>query len=228
MFITYFIGIFAKLSVKDGIAFARITQIFKTEYSQVNQKLIMTLYPKLIEEALATVIYPGTKKNLIESEMLADTPSINGMKVKVVLLFPRDTDPFLKSTVKAAEAAIHYHISKEVEVEIVTEFKSAPRPEVGKLLPQVKNVIAVSSGKGGVGKSTVSANLAIALAKLGYKVGLLDTDIFGPSMPKMFGVEEERPYSVHKDLRKSYHGYFVAWWHGLLGLEATHRRCRLG
>ena len=66
----------------------------------------MTLYPKLIEEALATVIYPGTKKNLIESEMLADTPSINGMKVKVVLLFPRDTDPFLKSTVKAAEAAI--------------------------------------------------------------------------------------------------------------------------
>ena len=105
----------------------------------------MTLYPKLIEEALATVIYPGTKKNLIESEMLADTPSINGMKVKVVLLFPRDTDPFLKSTVKAAEAAIHYHISKEVEVEIVTEFKSAPRPEVGKMLPQVKNVIAVSS-----------------------------------------------------------------------------------
>ena len=161
----------------------------------------MTLYPKLIEEALATVIYPGTKKNLIESEMLADTPSINGMKVKVVLLFPRDTDPFLKSTVKAAEAAIHYHISPDVEVEIVTEYKSAPRPEVGKLLPQVKNVIAVSSGKGGVGKSTVSANLAIALAKLGYKVGLLDTDIFGPSMPKMFGVEEERPYSVHKDGR---------------------------
>lgn len=86
-------------------------------------------------------------------------------------------------------------------MEIVTEFKSAPRPEVGKMLPQVKNVIAVSSGKGGVGKSTVSANLAIALAKLGYKVGLLDTDIFGPSMPKMFGVEEERPYSVHKDGR---------------------------
>lgn len=162
----------------------------------------MTLYPKLITDALATVMYPGTKKNLIESDMLADQPSIDGMKVKVVLTFPRDPDPFLKSTVKAAEAAIHYHVGKDVEVEIVTEFKSKPRPEVDKLLPEVRNIIAVSSGKGGVGKSTVSANLAVALAKLGYKVGLLDTDIFGPSMPKMFGVEDERPYAVEKNGRQ--------------------------
>ena len=168
----------------------------------------MTLYPQLIIDALATVTYAGTKKNLVESKMVADTPAVSApqnpgdpWKVKVVLEFPRDTDPFLRSTVKAAEAAIKYHCGQDVEVTIETEFKTAPRPEVGQMLPGVKNIIAVSSGKGGVGKSTVSANLAIALARLGYKVGLLDTDIFGPSMPKMFNVEDERPYAIKKDGR---------------------------
>ncbi len=168
----------------------------------------MTLYPQMIIEALQTVTYAGTKKNVVESGMVADQPVVAAPEkegepwhVSVVLEFPRDTDPFLKSTVKAAEAAIKYHCGKEVVVDIQTEFKSKPRPEVGKLLPQVKNVVAVSSGKGGVGKSTVSANLAIALARLGYKVGLLDADIFGPSMPKMFKVEDARPYAVNVDGR---------------------------
>ena len=161
----------------------------------------MTLYPHLIVDALRTVVYAGTKKNLIDSNMLADTPAINGNRVKIVLVFPKNTDPFLKSTVKAAEAAIHYHVGKDVEVEIVSEFKSQPRPQPETYLKGVKNVIAVSSGKGGVGKSTVSANLAVALAKLGYQVGLLDCDIFGPSVPKMFNVENEKIYAVHVEGR---------------------------
>ena len=161
----------------------------------------MTLYPKLIMDALATVTYAGTKKNLVESQMVADTPAINGQRVKVVLEFPRDTDPFLKSTVKAAEAAIKYHCGKDIEVEIKTEFKSKPRPKDEDLLPGVKHIVAVSSGKGGVGKSTVAVNLAIALARLGYRVGLLDTDIFGPSIPKMLGVEDAKVYAVNKDGR---------------------------
>lgn len=179
----------------------------------------MTLYPKIIVDALSTVIYAGTKRNLVESEMLADQPVVKkqsdgaGWDVEVVLKFPKETDPFLKSTVKAAEAAIRYHINHNVSdngnvnedllnIQIKTEFKSAPRPEDDKLLPDVKNIIAVSSGKGGVGKSTVSANLAISLARLGYSVGLLDTDIFGPSVPKMFQLEDARPYAIEKDGRQ--------------------------
>lgn len=161
----------------------------------------MTIYPKMIMDALEKVTYPGTRKSLVASGMIADQPVVDGMKVRVVIEFPRETDPFLKSTVKAAEAAIHYHVSKDVEVEIKTEFRSKPRPEAGKMLPGVRNIVAVSSGKGGVGKSTVSANLAISLARMGYRVGLLDADIFGPSMPKMFDVEDARPYSVHVDGR---------------------------
>lgn len=162
----------------------------------------MTLYPNLIKEALATVMYAGTKKNLIESEMLVDDEVIiNGMSIEFTLLFPKETDPFLKSTLKSAEAAIHFHISKDIEVKINTVFKTAPRPKEAPLLPGVQNIIAVSSGKGGVGKSTVSANIAVSLARLGYSVGLLDTDIFGPSMPKMFGCEDERPYAVQRDGR---------------------------
>ncbi|MBQ5693920.1 MAG: Mrp/NBP35 family ATP-binding protein, partial [Bacteroidaceae bacterium] len=161
----------------------------------------MELYPKLIMDALATVRYPGTGKNIVEMEMVEDDLRIAGMHVSFSLIFDKPTNPFLKSLVKAAEAAIHAYVSKDVEVEIKTKTLQAPRPDLPDLLPGVKNIIAVSSGKGGVGKSTVATNLAVALARMGHRVGLLDCDIFGPSAPKMFGMEDARPYSENIDGR---------------------------
>lgn len=152
-------------------------------------------------DALATVRYPGTGKNIVEMQMVEDDLHISGMHVSFSLIFDKPTDPFMKSMVKACEAAIHAYVSKDVTVEIKTKSLQAPRPDLPDLLPGVRNIIAVSSGKGGVGKSTVAANLAVALARLGHRVGLLDCDIFGPSIPKMFQTENERPYSERIDGR---------------------------
>ena len=152
----------------------------------------MALYPQLIMDALKNVRHPGMKQDIVSAGMVEDDIRIDGMKVTFSLIIDeKANESFVKTIVKMAEHAVLKYADENAEIEGNISVKSKPapgRPQLN-LLPDVKNIIAVASGKGGVGKSTVCANLAVALAQKGYRVGLLDADIFGPSIPKMFGVE---------------------------------------
>jgi len=165
------------------------------------------MYPQQVIDALRHVRYPGTGKDLIESGMLEDDIRISGFEVSFSLIFEKDNDPFMKSVLKAAEVALQTYIDPNISAHIHTKFvKQNLKPSnnaegANAQTIHAKHIIAIHSGKGGVGKSTVTANLAIALANRGYSVGLLDADIHGPSIPKMFRCEDARPYSVEEDGR---------------------------
>ena len=160
------------------------------------------MYPQQVIDALRHVRYPGTGKDLIESGMLEDDIRISGFEVSFSLIFDKDNDPFLKSVLKAAEVALQTYIDPNVAANIHTKYRvESQKSKVESPKIDAKHIIAIHSGKGGVGKSTVTANLAVALVQQGYRVGLLDADIHGPSMPKMFATEDCRPYSVEENGR---------------------------
>lgn len=155
----------------------------------------MSFYPQLVTDALKHVIHPGKEKDIVSLGMVEDDIRIDGKRISFSLKFDRVNDPFVSAIRKASVQAIKKYVGEDAEIEGNIFIKVNPRAPIPepKLLPEVKNIIAVASGKGGVGKSTVASNLAVALSNMGYKVGLLDADVFGPSIPKMFQTEGVRP-----------------------------------
>jgi ATP-binding protein involved in chromosome partitioning len=146
-------------------------------------------------EALKKVKYPDGEKDIVSLNMV-ESIQIEGNQIKFSVFLPQFNSPFKKSIEKACIRAIHDFLGKEAEVEAnITSKITVGRVDntQHEILPGVKNIIAVASGKGGVGKSTVAVNLAIALSKLGSRTALMDADIYGPSIPKMFGAEEMKP-----------------------------------
>ena len=145
-----------------------------------------------IISALKNITNPQNHKDIVESGIV-DRVAITENGVEVYLKINHAVKPLQNSFRKAIRQVIQSQLNPEINVETYVEEEQIAPAEKTVPLKDVKNIIAVSSGKGGVGKSTVTANLAAALAKQGYKVGLIDADVFGPSIPKMFGVEDEHP-----------------------------------
>ena len=155
-----------------------------------------------IYKALETITEPGEGKSLVENNNVTNVVAF-GNEVIVDVTISNPTLQAKKKIEGEIKKAIHSQVDESIDVKV--NVKSAPKQKKeensnlikGKEIPNIQNIIAIASGKGGVGKSTITANTAITLAKMGFKVGVLDADIYGPSMHLMFDVEKEKPLSVN-------------------------------
>ncbi|GEC73432.1 ATP-binding protein involved in chromosome partitioning [Flavobacterium flevense] len=159
----------------------------------------MKLDRKEILKALETITIAGEGKNMVESGAVSNVITF-GDEVVVDLVLNTPAMHIKKRAEDDIKKTIHNLVAAEAKIKVNIKVEVPEKPEIkGKAIPGIKNIIAVASGKGGVGKSTVTANLAVSLAKMGFSVGVLDADIYGPSMPIMFDVENEKPISIQVD-----------------------------